>query len=105
MAEQHVHDRSLPDHGPEEFSVEDDGTVLFRGTYDEARLMQDEHYPKAIITISEQRVADDGLLGCNDCGRRLYWCETEHWYFHVEEGAECFLAGAPCPAPAKMVAA
>lgn len=40
---------------------------------------------------SGQRVADDGLLGCNDCGKPLYYCTSDEDYHHVDREASCFL--------------
>lgn len=40
----------------------------------------------------DQRIAADGLLGCNDCGRELYHCTNSGHYYHVDKDVECFLA-------------
>ena len=42
----------------------------------------------------KQVIAADGLLGCNDCGRPLFYCRNAGWYFHTDPEAACFLAGA-----------
>lgn len=41
----------------------------------------------------EQKVADDGLMGCNDCARPLFYCQVDEQYHHVDPDAECFLCG------------
>ena len=41
---------------------------------------------------SEQARAADGLMGCNDCGLPLFYCEVAGWYFHCDREAECFLS-------------
>ena len=38
--------------------------------------------------------AEDGLMGCADCRRPLFWCEQDHQWHHVDPEAECFMAGA-----------
>ena len=42
----------------------------------------------------EQAKAEDGLMGCNDCGLPLFYCRKAEWYFHVDPDAECFLSAA-----------
>ena len=42
----------------------------------------------------EQTVAGDGLLGCNDCGKRLFYCTRAEDYRHVDPLAECWLVPA-----------
>ena len=68
-----AHDRSLPD----------DGGRPYDQPYDENGWLSDK-----------QTMAADGLLGCNDCGKPLFYCRVAEWYFHVDPEAECFLAGA-----------
>jgi hypothetical protein len=66
------HDRSLPD----------DGGRPWDQPYDEHGYLSDK-----------QAMAADGLLGCNDCGRPLFWCRANEQYHHVDRDAGCFLAG------------
>jgi hypothetical protein len=43
---------------------------------------------------ADQAKASDGLIGCNDDGRPLFYCRrTENWH-HVDPQAECFLCHA-----------
>lgn len=41
-----------------------------------------------------QEMAADGLLGCNDCGKALFYCRDTEWYAHCDPLASCFLHGA-----------
>jgi hypothetical protein len=42
----------------------------------------------------EQKVAEDGLMACNDCARPLFYCTNDEWYVHVDPDAECFTVAA-----------
>lgn len=68
-----AHDRSLPDEGGRPWDQ----------PYDEQGHLSDK-----------QAMAEDGLLGCNDCGRPLFYCRTTENYHHVDRAAECFLVAA-----------
>jgi hypothetical protein len=68
-----AHDRSLPDGGGRPYDQ----------PYDEHGFLSDK-----------QAMAADGLLGCNDCGRPLFYCTNDEQYHHVDPEAECFLAAA-----------
>jgi hypothetical protein len=65
------HDRTLPD----------DGSRAYDQPYDEQGYLSDK-----------QVHAADGLLGCNDCGEALFYCQRDNRYRHVSPDAECFLA-------------
>lgn len=67
-----AHDRSLPDRTrPYDQPLDEDGNLS-----------------------DAQVVAADGLLGCNDCGRPLFYCTNDDNYWHADPRAECFLAPA-----------
>ena len=68
-----AHDRSLPD----------DGGRPYDQPYDEHGFLSDK-----------QVMAADGMLGCNDCGKPLFYCRKAEWYFHVDPDADCFLFAA-----------
>jgi hypothetical protein len=68
-----AHDRSLPD----------DGGRPYAEKYDEHGFLSDK-----------QAIAGDGLLGCNDCGRPMFYCRADEQYHHVDPGDECWSAGA-----------
>jgi hypothetical protein len=84
------HDRSLPDgtgfdvdNGRGEFVTVDD--------FEQAAQFAREH--DGHVSRAGQRVADDGTLGCNDCGSALYYCTTTAWFHHVDPDRACNLAG------------
>jgi len=68
-----AHDRSLPDEGGRPYDQ----------PYDEHGFLSDK-----------QATAADGLLGCNDCGKPLFYCRNDENYHHVDPDAGCFLAPA-----------
>jgi hypothetical protein len=68
-----THDRSLPD----------DGGRPYAEQYDANGMLSDK-----------QAIAEDGLLGCNDCGRPMFWCSADGQYHHVDPAAACWSAGA-----------
>ena len=94
------HDRELPStEGHPAFGVMDQvGDGLYLGdSYHEARAVagtSDQGAVYADPAGSPQRVADDGLLGCNDCGQPLYYCVNDNWYHHVDPAQDCYLVEA-----------
>lgn len=84
------HDRSLPD-GPWEV-LDAELHLEYTGT-DKGCALQVAGECDGYVYKGEQRVAADGLMGCNDCGEPLYYCENTHWYHHVDPKHECFLVG------------
>ena len=64
------HDRNLPDNGGRPYNEPND-----------------EHG----YLSDKQVAANDGLLGCNDCGRPLFYCTRAEDYRHVDPDAECWL--------------
>lgn len=88
----HRHDRSLPDGDGFDVYSPDMDYLGHRDTLDDARTLASQR-PGAYLSRHDQFVADDGLLGCNDCGERLFWCEDDGAYFHVDPEQECFLSG------------
>jgi hypothetical protein len=76
-----AHDRSLPDDHPENCPL-CGGKVRFGRCRDCGEFE------------TEVPVADDGLMGCADCRRPLFWCENDRQWHHVDPEAECFLAPA-----------
>lgn len=87
------HDRSLPD-GDGTYVVSDGQLNELLRTSDVAEALERARTGHGFVTYSDQRVAVDGLLGCNDCGQPLYWCRNDEDWHHVDPRQECFLVGA-----------
>lgn len=92
------HDRSLPDarNGENVYRAEDwNLNVGYEGpSYERARDIAGAFARPGTVTCNEQRVAGDGLIGCNDCGEPIYWCHNDNRWHHVNPAHECFLIGA-----------
>jgi hypothetical protein len=93
------HDRELPDGQYQVFNNKLDDTLYYGDSLSEAKRVlkaaREVFGPGyGFLTKGDQRLAEDDLLGCNDCGQPLYYCQNNGWYHHVDPDRQCFMVGA-----------
>lgn len=66
--------------------------------------MHDRSLPDDEQGRAEVTTAEDGLMGCADCRKPLFWCKNDDQWWHSDPPAACFLTpawGRPANQPAR----
>jgi ribosomal protein L37E len=94
----HPHDDPCPRCGRRQWTDENNpetcqacGVAFLSGEVDHTKCDPFDHDRSFEGAGPDQKVADDGLLGCNDCGRPVYYCDNDGRYHHVNPDDHCWL--------------